>query len=198
MILRHNQIENLRASSANLIPSLEPLEMQMQLLNGVSDSDTQLWHFARLLYTDVAFIKNFGGKTFMRLVSFDSIQKKLDKKNAELAKIRALRKKLADREKNISLDIDNLQNQKVEAIFLQVKREIKHENLNVSSGSILPLLEALRNHQQYSNDTNSVGEFTNQTKISLADSDKKTELDFGENLDSISKIPALLRNSNEH
>ena len=134
----------------------------------------------------------------MRLVSFDSIQKKLDKKNAELAKIRALRKKLADREKNISLDIDNLQNQKVEAIFLQVKREIKHENLNVSSGSILPLLEALRNHQQYSNDTNSVGEFTNQTKISLADSDKKTELDFGENLDSISKIPALLRNSNEH
>ena len=125
----------------------------------------------------------------MRLVSFDSIQKKLDKKNAELAKIRALRKKLADREKNISLDIDNLQNQKVEAIFLQVKLEIKHENLNVSSGSILPLLEALRNHQQYSNDTNSVGEFTNQTNISLADSDKKTELDFGENLDSISKIP---------
>lgn len=127
----------------------------------------------------------------MRLVSFDSIQKKLDKKNAELAKIRALRKKLADREKNISLDIDNLQNQKVEAIFLQVKREIKHENLNVSSGSILPLLEALRNHQQFSNDTNSVEEVTNQTKISLADSDKKTELDFGENLDSISKIPDI-------
>ena len=87
----------------------------------------------------------------MRSLSFDSIQKKLDKKNAELAKVRALRKKLADREKTISLDIDNLQNQKVEAIFLQVKREIKHENLNVSSGSILPLLEALRNHQQYSN-----------------------------------------------
>ena len=127
----------------------------------------------------------------MRLVSFDSIQKKLDKKNAELAKIRALRKKLADREKTISLDIENLQNQKIEAIFLQVKREIKHENLNVSSGSILPLLEALRNHQQFSNDTNSVEEVTNQTKISLADSDKKTELDFGENLDSISKIPDI-------
>lgn len=131
----------------------------------------------------------------MRLLSFDSIQEKLDKKNAELAKIRALRKKLADREKIISLDIDNLQNQKVEAIFLQVKREIKNENLNVSSGSILPLLEALRNHQQFSNDTNSVEEVTNQTKISLADSDKKTELDFGENLDSISKIPDI---SEEH
>ena len=125
----------------------------------------------------------------MRLLSFDSIQKKLDKKNAELAKVRALRKKLADREKIISLDIDNLQNQKVEAIFLQVKREIKHENLNVSSGSILPLLDALRNHQQSSNDTNSMGKVANQTNNTLADSDKKTELDFGENLDSTYKIP---------
>ena len=52
----------------------------------------------------------------MRLLSFDSIQKKLDKKNAQLAKVRSLRKKLADREKIISLEIDTLQNQKVEAI----------------------------------------------------------------------------------
>ena len=125
----------------------------------------------------------------MRSLSFDSIQKKLDKKNAELAKVRALRKKLADREKIISLDIDNLQNQKVEAIFLQVKRQIKHENLNVSSGSILPLLEALRSSQPSSNDTISTGEVDNQTNISLDGSDKKTELDFGENLDSISKSP---------
>ena len=125
----------------------------------------------------------------MRLMSFDSIQKKLDKKNAELAKARALRKKLADKEKIISLDIENLQNQKVEAIFLQVKRQIKHENLNVSSGSILPLLDALRNHQHSSNDTNSMGKVANQTNNSLADSDKKTELDFGENLDSVSKSP---------
>ena len=124
----------------------------------------------------------------MRLLSFDSIQKKLDKKNAELAKVRALRKKLADKEKIISLDIENLQNQKVEAIFLQVKHQIKHENLNVSSGSILPLLETLRNHQHSSNDTNLVEEIANQTNNSLADSDKKTELDFDENLDSISKI----------
>lgn len=131
----------------------------------------------------------------MRLLSFDSIQKKLDKKNAELAKVRALRKKLADKEKIIFLDIENLQNQKVEAIFLQVKREIKHENLNVSSGSILPLLEALRNNQHSSNDTNSVEAIDNQTNISLASSDKKTELDFGENLDSISKSPET---SEEH
>ena len=193
--MRRTQLEKLRASSGNLIPSLEPLEMQMQLLNSVSDSDKQLWHFARLLCTDAAFIKNFGGKTLMRLLSFDSIQKKLDKKNAELAKVRALRKKLADKEKIISTDIDNLQNQKVEAIFLQVKRQIKNENLNVSSGSILPLLEALRNHQHSSNNINSVAGVDNQTNISLADSDKKTEFDFGDNLDSISKI---LETSEEH
>ena len=131
----------------------------------------------------------------MRSLSFDSIQKKLDKKNAELAKVRSLRKKLADREKTISLDIDNLQNQKVEAIFLQVKREIKHENLNVSSGSILPLLEALRSSQPSSVDTSSVAQVDNQTNIALANSDKKTELDFRENLDSISKIPET---SEEH
>ena len=48
--MRHSQIENLRAYSSNLIPSLEPLEMQMQLLNALSDSDKQLRHLARLLY----------------------------------------------------------------------------------------------------------------------------------------------------
>ena len=113
----------------------------------------------------------------------------MNKKNAELAKIRSLRKKLADREKIISIYIETLQNQKVEVIFMQVKREIKHENLNVSSGSILPLLETLRNHQQSSNDTNSVGEVTNQTNNSIADSDEKTELGFNDNLDSIYKTP---------
>ena len=35
----------------------------------------------------------------MRLISFDSIQKKLDKKNSELLKVRSLRKKLADQKK---------------------------------------------------------------------------------------------------
>ena len=179
--MRYTQIENLWASSANLIPSLEQLELQMQLLNGDSDYDKQLWHFARLLYTDDAFIKNFGGKTFMRSLSFDSIQKKLDKKNAELAKVRALRKKLADREKIISLDIDNLQNQKVEAIFLQVKREIKQENLNISSGSILPLLEALRSSQPSSDYKSFEEKIVIQANVSLVEPTKIT--DTGRNID---------------
>ena len=111
----------------------------------------------------------------MRLLSFDSIQKKLDKKNAELAKVRALRKKLADREKIISLDIENLQNQKVEAIFLQVKREIKNEKLDISSGSVLPLLQALRSSQTSSDDTSSEEKIVTQANVSLADTSKITE-----------------------
>ena len=117
----------------------------------------------------------------MRSLSFDSIQKKLDKKNAELAKVRALRKKLADREKIISLDIDNLQNQKVEAIFLQVKREIKHENLNVSSGSILPLLEALRSSQPSSDYKSFEEKIVIQANVSLVEPTKIT--DTGRNID---------------
>ena len=48
--MRHSQIENLRASSSNLIPSLEQLELQMKSLNGDSDSDREIRRLARLLY----------------------------------------------------------------------------------------------------------------------------------------------------
>ena len=118
----------------------------------------------------------------MRLLSLVSIQKKLDKKNSELLEVRALRKKLAEREKSISADIAFLQNQKVEAIFMQVKRGIKLENLNVSSDSILPLLEALRKNQQPLNDTNSIEKITAQSNDSISASDKKDELYSAETL----------------
>ena len=42
----------------------------------------------------------------MRGIPFDIIQKKLDRKNSELANVRAMRKKLADRERQICADID--------------------------------------------------------------------------------------------
>lgn len=117
----------------------------------------------------------------MRLMSFDSIQKKLDKKNAELLEVRSLRKKLADKEKNICADIEYLQNQKVELIFLQVKREIKNEKLDISSGSVLPLLQALRSSQPSPNDTSSEEKIMTQANVSLADPPKITET--GRNID---------------
>ena len=124
----------------------------------------------------------------MRLLSLVSIQKKLDKKNSELLEVRALRKKLAEREKSISADIAFLQNQKVEAIFMQVKRGIKLENLDVSSESILPLLEALRNSQQQLNDTNSIDKITAQANDSISTLDKNTKLDSAQNLHSNSTV----------
>lgn len=48
--MRHTQLEKLRASSSNLIPSLEQLELQMKSLNGDSDSDREIRRLARLLY----------------------------------------------------------------------------------------------------------------------------------------------------
>ena len=50
MILWHNRIEKLQASSANVIPSLEPLELQMQALDDESHADKELRHLAQLLY----------------------------------------------------------------------------------------------------------------------------------------------------
>lgn len=87
----------------------------------------------------------------MRQISFKAIEKKLEKKNAELVELRDFRRKLDAKEKEISADIEKLQNQKVEFIFAQVKKEMKNENLDVSSGSILPLLEVLRKNQQILN-----------------------------------------------
>ena len=84
----------------------------------------------------------------MRQMSLQAIEKKLGKRNAELAEVREFRKKLDAKEKEICADIESLQNQKVEYIFAQVKREIKNEKLDISSGSILPLLEVLRKNQQ--------------------------------------------------
>ena len=48
--MRCTQLKKLRASSSDLIPSLEQLELQMQALNGDSDSDREIRRLARLLY----------------------------------------------------------------------------------------------------------------------------------------------------
>ena len=89
-----------------------------------------------------------------RLILFADIEmgsrivEKMAKKNAELQEVRETRKKLEDKEQAIKSAIEKLQNQKIEFIFEQVKKEIKSENLNVTSSAVTPLLEVLRkNHQ---------------------------------------------------
>ena len=98
----------------------------------------------------------------MRQNNFEMIEKKLAKKNAELQEVRETRQKLLDKEKEISASIDKLQNQKIEVIFEQVKKEIKSENLNVSSASIMPLLEVLRNNRQVEESENKTAEIASR------------------------------------
>ena len=92
----------------------------------------------------------------MRQISFKAIEKKLERKNAELVEVREFRKKLGDKEKEICMAIDKLQNRKVEAIFEQVKKEIKNKNLDITSASVLTIVDALKGNQQIlSGDKNS-------------------------------------------
>lgn len=87
----------------------------------------------------------------MKQLSFKAIEKKLERKNAELVEVREFRKKLDDKEKEIVAAIDALQNRKVEVIFEQVKKEIKNKNLDISSVSALAIVDALKNSQQILN-----------------------------------------------
>ena len=93
----------------------------------------------------------------------------MEKKNAELVELRDFRRKLDAKEKEICAEIERLQNEKVEFIFAQVKKEIKNENLDISSGSILSLLEVLRKNQQIMN--------PETTSEKIADSDLKISVE---------------------
>lgn len=133
----------------------------------------------------------------MKQMSFAAIEKRLAKKNSELQEVRTMRKRLAEREKEISADIETLQNQKVEIIFLQVKREMKNEKLDVSSGSVLPLLEALRNTQQMMSDENSSEDDTPKSDDATNDAEEKTEPDLSDKVGSLNNIVEAERSGNE-
>ena len=105
----------------------------------------------------------------MRQISYKSIEKKLEKKNGELVELRDFRKKLDAKEKEICAEIERLQNEKVEFIFAQVKKEIKNENLDISSGSILSLVEVLRKNQEIKN--------PEATSDKIADSELKVSVE---------------------
>lgn len=87
----------------------------------------------------------------MKQLSLKMLEKKLEKKNAELVEVRDFRKKLDDKEKEICAAIEKIQNQKIEIIFEQVKKEIKNKNLDISSASVLTIVDALKNNQQILN-----------------------------------------------
>ena len=84
----------------------------------------------------------------MKQLNLKMLEKKLEKKNAELVEVRDFRKKLDDKEKEICATIEKIQNQKIEIIFEQVKKEIRNKNLDISSASVLTIVDALKNNQQ--------------------------------------------------
>ncbi len=87
----------------------------------------------------------------MKQLNLKILEKKLEKKNAELVEVRDFRKKLDDKEKEICAAIEKIQNQKIEIIFEQVKKEIRNKNLDISSASVLTIVDALKNNQQILN-----------------------------------------------
>ncbi len=88
----------------------------------------------------------------MLQLNLKMLEKKLEKKIAELVEVRVFRKKLDDKEKEICATIEKIQNQKIEIIFEQVKKEIRNKNLDISSASVLTIVDALKNNQQILND----------------------------------------------
>ena len=71
-------------------------------------------------------------------------------------------------------------NCRIKKLKLQVKKEIKSENLNISSASIMPLLEVLRNNRQ-------IEESKNKTEEIISKENQKTG-NVASRLDSISEI----------
>ena len=120
----------------------------------------------------------------MKQLSLKMLDKKLEKKNSELVEVRDFRKKLDDKEKEICAAIDKLQNQKVEIIFAQVKKEIKNKNLDISSASVLTIVDALKNNQQILNDEEN---FESEKEVEEVMSEEKSD-EFFSQFNSISTV----------
>ena len=141
--MRNELIERQKSETTRLSALLEIVELELDELEADTLKDTHLWLLAKLIFEG----KTLKGMFTMNKASVKALEKKLDRKNSELLEVRDFRKKLDDKEKQICAEIANLQNQKIELIFAEIKKEVQNANLDVSSASILPVLDALRKNQ---------------------------------------------------
>ena len=118
----------------------------------------------------------------MSQVSFKSIEKKLSRKNAELQEVASEIKKLEDREKELQNEIEKLQTQKVEIIFEQVKKVVKNEKLEITSETVTPILEILRESKPKIEEVENKATKTESKKLEEAVEAEKNK-DMGENED---------------
>ena len=87
----------------------------------------------------------------MRKEKSDKLKSEFKNLSADFEKIEfqmASLKNESESEKEMCAAIDKIQNQKIEFIFEQVKKEIKNKNLDISSASVLTIIDALKNNQQ--------------------------------------------------
>ena len=147
--MRAEQIERLKMETKSTENKLEKLEREFEEFEREIKQNKEIVRLARLvvfgkLETNL-LTKKYERKKIMPQTNFKVIEKKLEKKSAELIEVKGLRQKLFEKEKEISAEIEKLKNQKIELIFQQVKKEMKNEKLEITSEAIMPLLEVLRN-----------------------------------------------------
>ena len=154
MKLRLDLAAQKNSECALLTAELENVELRLRELEAAAFKDKELQNLAKSICAGTPLVPSGNreflkrGRNAMNKATFKALERKLDKKNAELSEVRESRKKLDDREREICAEIEKLQAQKIEIIFDEIKREVRSDNLDVSSSAILPVLEALRKNQQ--------------------------------------------------
>ena len=174
---------------ARLTAELETVERRFYELETAAFKEKELRHLASLICARMKLVPADSheilkkGRAAMNKATFKTLEKRLEKKNAELTEVRDFRKKLDDRENEICAEIEKLQSQKIEIIF----EEIKRDNIDVSSSAILPVLEALRKNQQATEISSS--EETDSTPVTTTEKpDENNAHNFINQLGSISAV----------
>ena len=89
----------------------------------------------------------------MKHSSLKSIEKKLERKNAELQNAVETRKELEIKIRGLKEEIATMQSAKLEYVFQNVKKAILKENLSVTPEAVSGMLDTLRNSQGDNTDT---------------------------------------------
>lgn len=192
-MLRKELAAQKKSECERLTAELENVERHLYELEEASFKERKLRHLARLVYAGTMLVPANcheilkKGRDAMNKATFKALEKKLEKKNAELIEVRDFIKKLDDKEKEICAEIDKLQNQKIEIIFDEIKREVRSDNIDVSAAAILPVLEALRKNQQ-AIEISPPEENDSSPVTTTEKPDENNAHDFISQLDSISAV----------
>ena len=193
MALRKELTAQKKSECARLTAELETVERRFYELEAATFKDKELRHLASLICAGTKLVPADSheilkrGRDAMNKTTFKALEKRLEKKNAELTEVRDFRKKLDDKEKEICAEIEKLQNQKIEIIFDEIKRAVKSDNIDISAAVILPVLEALRNNQQTS-ETSSSEENDSAPVTTTEKPDENNAHNFINQLGSISAV----------